>query len=148
LPQANGIEMAVMGYIDLFNIQTYTDLADTVRYMYGMNTEDWCDALQMLKLSYDNLSTDDTVNASLSVICGLAFFGGGLAKVTSKLSKLKCAKKIKKVLQRVNIARVAEEKLKPLPAVVMSGMYLNYAAHPFVEANSNEEEHKGKQIAV
>ena len=122
---ANGIEMAVMGFVDLFKAQTYKDLVDTVQYMYGMSYEDWCDALQMLKLTYDNLSTDDTVNTSISIICSLAAFTGG-AKIINKINKLKCAKKLKTVVKGFTGAHSLEEKLKPLPATVIGGMYLKY----------------------
>lgn len=80
---ANGIEAAVMGFIDLFKIKTYEELGSAVESLgaLGLKWKNWCEMVRGLKFAYEQLPTTDKIAPILSFIMAFAFLFGGAKKL-------------------------------------------------------------------
>lgn len=132
LAPANGVEMSIRSMIGLLNPETYREMVSTVGYLKDMSYEDWKDAMEMLSLAYSELSSEDKLSAVITVLSGIIFFCGGMAGVMSKINKLSCADKLKKVLytsEMLYTASRSSQAMKPLPAMVLGKVTIDFD-HP------------------
>lgn len=126
---AEGIETAVMGFINLFKPQTYRDLNDGVQTACGMSYEEWCMAWKMLKSVYENASGADVAEVSISFIVTVSFLIGGVSKLGQISKGMKMPAYLMPAVEAATVgSRGAHygEKLKALPAGVLGGLVLKY----------------------
>ncbi|MFH1012161.1 MAG: hypothetical protein V1760_00215, partial [Candidatus Peregrinibacteria bacterium] len=130
LAPANGIESAVVGFINLFNPKTYKELYTSIKTVSGLNYEDWCDLWHGLKFTYEQLPTTDKVAPVLSLICAIAFLTGGAGKIIQMAKKMgystKTAGAIKGVFGTRTVSHVLEPVGKAVPLGAMLGITLPY----------------------
>lgn len=129
LAPANGIEMTLRGVVDLLNPETYRKMKESVSYISSMSYEDWKDAMEMMNFAVENLPSESRTSALISMICGLAFFGGGIGTISSKLSKLSCGKKLEKILKTSKMLYTAERGMlmaQPLPAYLLGKVAIDF----------------------
>jgi len=130
LAPANGIESAVVGFINLFNPKSYKELYTSIETMSGLSYEDWCDLWRGLKFTYEQLPTTDKVAPVLSLICAIAFLTGGAGKITQMAQRMGYSTKtvgaIKGVFGARTVAHVLEPTGKAVPLGAMLGITLPY----------------------
>jgi hypothetical protein len=130
LAPANGIESAVMGFIDLFEPKTYKELSASIESLYGLNYKDWCDIWRGLKFTYERLPTTDKIAPVLSLICAIAFLKGGSGKIVQMAKEMgysiKTISAIKGVFGTRTFAHVLEPVGKAIPLSAILGITLPY----------------------
>ena len=134
LAPANGIEGAVVSFINLFHAKTYQDLSASINIMADMDVKDWCSSWQTLKFTYENLPTADKLAPVISVLTGMVFLFGGASKLFEILDKLNYPAKTKVLLKgllkgviatRTGIRPVSSLG-KVLPVATVVGVTLKY----------------------
>jgi hypothetical protein len=126
---AEGIEAVVMGFINLFNPQTYRDLNDGIQTACGMDYEEWCTAWKMLKSVYENASGADIAEVSISFIVAVCFLLGGVSKLGQIAKGMKVPAYLMPAVETVTVGSRAlhySEKLQILPLGVLGGLSLKY----------------------
>lgn len=130
LAPANGVEWAVMGFIDIFKPKTYHDLAATVQSMTGMDYKDWCAVWKTIKFAYEQLPATDKVAPLLSLLVAVASVCGGARTIIKFLKGHKYPAGLTRIIEGLVLARTATRMPsyggKALPLAVMAGITLPY----------------------
>lgn len=126
---AEGIESVASGFVNLLNPQTYIDLNDGIQTACGMDYEEWCATMKMLKSVYDNASSAEVAEASISYIVAVCFLVGGASRLGQLTKGLKVPAYLMPAIETVSVgSRVLHygDKLQALPLGVMGGLSLKY----------------------
>ena len=129
LAPANGIEGAVTGFIDLFNIKTYQELGSTLKTTFGMSYEDWCKMWKTIKFTYENLPMTDQIAPILSLLVAVTTLVGGSSRMIGLAKKLGYSSKLVTLaIETPFILRTATHVANPVgkatPISVMMGIVL------------------------